>query len=402
VSGLFTDEFYGRVKTYLAPGGVFGQWLHLYEIDDRLVLTVLAALHRNFPAYEIYAVSGSDIFVVAAAGPAVRPPDWTVVGMPEVARDLARTLPLDPGTLSALRLLDRAALAPVLDRWPTANSDFHPLLDLGAERTRFLRESAGGFRALQTARFDVVAALRGWRLGPADAPVAPLDMPRATARARGAALRAAWAAYAPDGAPSGDDEAPFLRLPGGETAWVRDATYRRAAFETILAGGRPPADWHRWVAHAADVEEELHGGTAGVADRAFYARVFAYLDAARAPREVRASIAFLHGLAAYDFAEAADAAEVLVAALARDDRWLRPSLLHDGAVVAAVRLGDPARATRLFTATAPHARRSTDDLRSELLSAWIGRLAGAGTPAGAVPDSAAAPGAPVVAAPRVP
>ena len=40
VSGLFTDEFYRRVRGWLTPDGVFGQWLHLYEIDDRLVLTL--------------------------------------------------------------------------------------------------------------------------------------------------------------------------------------------------------------------------------------------------------------------------------------------------------------------------------------------------------------------------
>ncbi len=324
VSGLFTDEFYHRVRGYLAPGGVFGQWLHLYEIDDRLVLSVLAALHRNFPSYEIYMVSNADIFVVASTGPTLRRADWNVVALPDVAHDLARTLPLDSATLDAMRVLDRAALAPVLDRWRAPNSDYFPLLDLGAERTRFLKESASGFRALHMGRFDPVAALRGWRVGFADAPVAPVEMPRADARARGAAVRQAWQAYAPAGTPVRDDEAPFLRLPGGETAWLRDALYRRAAFEAVLASGRPPADWHRFVAHAYDVEGELHGGTAGVADSAFYGRLFAYLDAARAPAEVRASIAFFHGLAAHDFRQAADAAEVLVAALRRGDQWVRP------------------------------------------------------------------------------
>src|SRR5678816_2175100 len=37
VSGLFTSEFYSRVKGYLTPNGIFAQWLHLYEIDDGLV-----------------------------------------------------------------------------------------------------------------------------------------------------------------------------------------------------------------------------------------------------------------------------------------------------------------------------------------------------------------------------
>src|SRR5262249_32374474 len=40
VSGLFTTEFYRRVRNSLAPHGVFGQWLHLYELDDALATTV--------------------------------------------------------------------------------------------------------------------------------------------------------------------------------------------------------------------------------------------------------------------------------------------------------------------------------------------------------------------------
>ena len=34
VSGLFTTEFYARIRRYLTDDGVFGQWLHTYELDD--------------------------------------------------------------------------------------------------------------------------------------------------------------------------------------------------------------------------------------------------------------------------------------------------------------------------------------------------------------------------------
>jgi spermidine synthase/MFS family permease len=100
VSGLFTDEFYARVRGYLAPGGVFGQWLHLYEIDDHLVLTVLSALHRNFPSYQIYMVSTADLFVVASNEPQLPTPDWGVVAFPARAarlRALAAARLGDPG-----------------------------------------------------------------------------------------------------------------------------------------------------------------------------------------------------------------------------------------------------------------------------------------------------------------
>jgi hypothetical protein len=126
VSGLFTDEFYARVTRYLAPGGVFGQWLHLYEIDDPLVTGVLAALHRHFPAYTVYLVSVADVLVVASADTMLRAPDWRVLAAPGLAGDLRRTLPIDSATLAAARLADRAALAPLLAGWRPVNSDYHP------------------------------------------------------------------------------------------------------------------------------------------------------------------------------------------------------------------------------------------------------------------------------------
>jgi spermidine synthase len=66
VSGLFTSEFYQRIRGYLTPNGVFGQWLHVYELDDGLVLSVLAALHQNFASYEVYQVSHGDLLIVAS------------------------------------------------------------------------------------------------------------------------------------------------------------------------------------------------------------------------------------------------------------------------------------------------------------------------------------------------
>ncbi|MDQ6925168.1 MAG: fused MFS/spermidine synthase, partial [Candidatus Eremiobacteraeota bacterium] len=126
VSGLFTDEFYARVTRYLAPGGVFGQWLHLYEIDDPLVTSVLAALHRHFPAYAVYLVSPADILVVATNAPTLRAPDWRVVNAPALVADLRHSLPLDSATLAAAILADRAALAPLLASYSPINSDYHP------------------------------------------------------------------------------------------------------------------------------------------------------------------------------------------------------------------------------------------------------------------------------------
>lgn len=381
VSGLFTDEFYARVTRYLAPGGVFGQWLHLYEIDDPLVTSVLAALHRHFPAYTIYLVSPADLLVVATNTPTLRAPDWRVLDAPALQADLRHTLPLDSATLGAARLADRAALAPLLARWQPVNSDYHPVLDLGAERTRFMRRTAAGYRGIPDGRFDPVAAMRGWRYGFASSLTASVAMPRQDALARGAALRAAWEAHQ---ATAG--EAPVLAVEPEEQTWLREALYRRALYEDVLATGRAPADWHRFVTHALEVEGDVHDGTAGVADSAFYARLFVYLSRAGAPTAATSAVHFAHGLAAYDFAEARLASDTLLAAALRGDAWVEADLLLDGGVVAALRTGDVRDARRVLDALGPRVRRRDDDVRRELLAAWV-RAAARATRRPTAPDT---------------
>ena len=372
VSGLFTDEFYARVSGYLAPGGVFGQWLHLYEIDDPLVTSVLAALHRHFPAYAIYLVSPADILVVATNASALRRPDWRVVDAPAVAADLRQALPLDSATLAAALLADRAALTPMLSTYTPVNSDYHPVLDLGAERTRYQRRSATGYRGLPLGRFDPVAGMRDWRVGFATRPVSPIGMPRQLALARGAALRAAWGAReAMARATGGGGEAPMLGIAREDEGWVRDAVYRRAAYEAVLATQRAPADWRRFVAQALECEDDVHAGTAGVVDSAYYARTFAYLAAAGAPAEAREALHFVHGLAAYDWHEANAAGRALREDVARGDRWVDAELLLDGSVVAALRAGDSAGARQAFGQLRSLVRRRTEDVRDALLGSWV-------------------------------
>ncbi|HZA98175.1 MAG TPA: hypothetical protein VE399_05315, partial [Gemmatimonadales bacterium] len=190
VSGLFTSEFYGRIKGYLTENGVFGQWIHVYELDDRLVLSVMAALHQNFRSYEIYLVPGGDLLIVASNQAALPAPDWSVFAYPELQRDLCHFLPLTSSVLDALHVAGRAELTPLLDTFGQPNSDFYPVLDLSAERRRFRKDHAGGFPALSAEWFNLLAAMRGTRLGPGDQTVASLpENPRVVARATGAVLR---------------------------------------------------------------------------------------------------------------------------------------------------------------------------------------------------------------------
>ena len=119
------------------------------------------------------------------------------------------------------------------------------------------------------------------------------------------------------------------------------------------------------------MEQDLHEGTSGVADEAFYAPLVAYLARTAAPAEAVAAVRFMRALRRWDWGEAAAGADVLVAALPKHDQWVPPDVLHDGSVVAALQLGDAQRARRLFQATGRYVDRPQTDLRTDLLPAWV-------------------------------
>jgi hypothetical protein len=357
VSGLFTAEFYQRVRSYLGPHGVFGQWLHLYELDDELVLSVMAALHRTFPAYSVYLVSGSDLLIVAALEP-LAPPDWSIFDAPRVRAGLCTVLPLTPRMLEATRLADRRTLGPLLDRWGTINSDFFPVLDLGAERTRFLGRTADGFYRLSSDRLDLAAIVENRRSLPTDERVSPVPaIPRTQALALGAVLRDARAYATVDTAVK--DEA------------LAAAVERIQHWKLMLAGGLAPTNWRLWLEAMSQTEADLAGGTAGVADESFFAGAMRYAKRFRAPAGVQDALAFRRALAAWDFPEAARAGERLGQAALQGTSWIPPDELRDGLVLARVRAGDPSGAERTLRDLLPLSRRPPGSLRSLLLTALV-------------------------------
>src|SRR5262249_16580330 len=65
VAGLFSAEFYRLISRHLNPGGLFIQWLQLYEFDLDLVVSVLKALQPAFADYALYAANPGDVLIVA-------------------------------------------------------------------------------------------------------------------------------------------------------------------------------------------------------------------------------------------------------------------------------------------------------------------------------------------------
>jgi hypothetical protein len=363
VASLFSTEFYERVSQYLTEDGVFGQWLHLYEIDDGLVLSVLAAIHHHFPSYAVYQTWNADILIVASNAPRLPEPDWTVFESSGVRESLCHVFPLTPRMLGATRLLDRRALAPLLDDWGHANSDFYPILDLGAERTRYLRHSARGLVELSAARFDLTRPFVGQPTPPTDEVIAPVPrIPRMQAAALAAGLRN------PDRVNALAEEERNGQLPS--------AQYLLAKWRTALTRGEVPADWTQWTRDFVTAERIVHGDVQGLADGEFYGNVERFLELVDAPGFVRDAIAFRHGLATWDFQLVSQAGERMLQSVVNRENRIPPDDYLDGMVVAKLRLGDVRSARRIFDQVAPLSSRAPTDLRLRLLNAYIEAVSG--------------------------
>jgi spermidine synthase len=351
VSGLFTREFYARVKDYLAPGGVFAQWLHLYEIDDGLVMSVLAAIDEEFPAYEIFLTESTDMVVVASATVPQRAPDWSVVEYPSLRADLRHVVPLTPEAFERMRLTSRGVLHPLLATSAAPNSDFYPVLDLGTERTRFLRLGAVGIGGMAARRFDIGRALEGRRARYGTLAAAPTP---GIVRVRELALSTQLRAALGDRIAGTDSVAPprptpATPRPGGASA----AHHRAQRFLISVRSSFRVSNWALWLAEFASVEEDLHGGASGVADEAFYGEVFGYLRTVGAPAPAVAAVELLHGLAAWDWPQVKRSAALLAAEAKAGRPWVSSEELRNGAVVAHLLTGDVAGARRAFDQLSP-------------------------------------------------
>lgn len=66
VASLFTREYYQAAKKKLEPGGLFVQWIQVYEIESDTLRTLYATLASEFPFVETWYLGFSDLALVAS------------------------------------------------------------------------------------------------------------------------------------------------------------------------------------------------------------------------------------------------------------------------------------------------------------------------------------------------
>lgn len=172
VASLFSEEYYRHITRYLAPEGLFVQWLQIYETSLPVVASVIGALDSVFSDYVVYATDDVNMLVVARASGTIAPPDYRLLDDPDVRAELARVGVAGRADL-ALRLVGSKALwSPLLAMvGAPRNSDYFPFVDQNAARYQFLRKrDAFPLLAMGDHPVPVLEALK-LRLEPEDGPV---------------------------------------------------------------------------------------------------------------------------------------------------------------------------------------------------------------------------------------
>lgn len=142
VASLFTQEFYSSLKPHLKDGGVFGQWLHTYEISDPLVATMMSALLDTFAHVRLYEISYGDMVLIASDSPLgqERMEMFGDGALRAEARRVGLRTPADFG----LRVLGEREVLQIFVRIMGAepHSDFYPEVTHKAPKDRYLRQSS--------------------------------------------------------------------------------------------------------------------------------------------------------------------------------------------------------------------------------------------------------------------
>jgi len=193
VGALFSEEFYRFVPRNLDPGGLFVQWVQLYEIDERLVSSIISALAPAFDDYAIWLSNNGDMIIVASPeGPLPPIEPERLFGAPAMRADLAKLHVDAPEQLLQHRVGDARIMRAMTRLYQArANSDYRPVLSIEAPETRFRRQQADAFATLPLYAARVLDALGVRAALPASVRVsafADFYPNAATTRARGFAM----------------------------------------------------------------------------------------------------------------------------------------------------------------------------------------------------------------------
>ena len=330
VASLFTRQFYAFLGKHLEDDGILVQWVHTYELNDRLLMTMLAALAAEYPHVDIYRPNHGDLVLLASRRPIPELAYPAAEGSP-LQRELARVGLANAADFGVYRVGSRAVIENLVRlSGATPHDDFHPTVSLQAPRARFRGESAGWIQGLARAGLPVLEVTDGWR--------APRMSSGLSTQGADELVQLTATAASVAGA---------MRAEGGVGPPMDDALSGEvSALRRLSAGPVPAADLDRWLQAATAVAERslarlAKEDQAGVwIDPAWFAEE-------GQPAEVRAVMAAYRATAARDPAAMLSSAREALDLLGPE----RPASTREHmlliAILGAHGSGDPAEAVRL-------------------------------------------------------
>jgi spermidine synthase len=169
VSALFTVEHFRRAKSHLKPGGVFSQWVQLYEMRPINVRRILATFLEVFPHVQAFSSmpKGTDLILMGSDEPIPLPPGgyeraWEI---DSVRDELERVGIHHPDHLYGFSFMSQSEIAEFADG-ARLNTDDNGLLEFEAPKDLILYKKGEKFFAERYHKQDVYGDLRpyldGW------------------------------------------------------------------------------------------------------------------------------------------------------------------------------------------------------------------------------------------------
>jgi len=140
VAGLFSEEFYRVINRYLNQGGIFAQWVQLYEIDISLLASIVKAISNNFENYVLYLTNEFNVLIIASKAKELPELRGKILEFPKIVTELANIGVFHLSDLQLRYVGSQRTLNPLFNSYEmAANSDYFPVLDLNAVKARYLR-----------------------------------------------------------------------------------------------------------------------------------------------------------------------------------------------------------------------------------------------------------------------
>ena len=160
VSSLFTTGFYRLARQQLQKDGLLVQWIHMYEFNMDLLISVLKAMSEVFPYYSIYFADDGNLLLIAGVDSGVRIPDPSIFGVAAMKDQLASVQINNIEDLRFRFLGDQFLFGPYIQKSTVpANSDYNQFLDQYAGKARFMKQTVTGLLDMRLSSVPILDLL---------------------------------------------------------------------------------------------------------------------------------------------------------------------------------------------------------------------------------------------------